>query len=198
LPVYWKYVYQNDVIFDCDFLPMISSSKVQLAALGLISLLLFSCKKDNQFPDTPQITFLAFDQVKDISGKDSSGVLRFTFTDGDGDIGLTPADTFPPYNKGSIYYFNFFISYYEKQNGNWVKIVVPGFPPGSDTLSNNSRMPYITPEGQNKALEGEIQMSLFTNNPFSPFDTIKYEVTIADRALNRSNQITTREIVLEK
>lgn len=177
---------------------MISCLKICLAALGLISLLMFSCKQDPQFPDTPQISFLAFDQVKDVSGKDSSGVLRLSFTDGDGDIGLTAADTFAPYNKGSVYYFNFFISYYEKQNGNWVKIVIPGFPPGSDTLSNNSRIPYLTPEGQNKALEGEIQMSLFTNNPFSPYDTIKYEVTIADRALNRSNQVSTREIVLVK
>ena len=177
---------------------MNSCSKVRLAALVMICFTLFSCKKDKQFSNTPAIAYLGFDQLKSGAGKDSSGILRLSFTDGDGDLGLTSADTFPPFDKSSQFYYNFFITYFEKQNGVWVKVVIPPFTPEGDTLTNNSRIPNLTPLGQNKSLEGEILMSLFTNNPFSTFDTIKYEVTIADRALNRSNQISTPPIILSK
>ncbi|HOY50055.1 MAG TPA: hypothetical protein PK281_11715, partial [Flavobacteriales bacterium] len=63
---------------------------------------------------------------------------------------------------------------------------------------NHSRIPYLTPDGQNKTLEGDLSMTLFTNNPFSVYDTIKYEVTVVDRALHRSNQIKTADIILSK
>jgi hypothetical protein len=174
------------------------ASKLLAAGLILTGLFANSCKKDNQFPNTPFIRFTAFEQIKDVSGKDSLGILKFYFTDGDGDLGLAPGDTLVPYNPGSVYYYNFFISYYEKQNGSWQKITLPPPFPGADTLSNNSRIPNLTPTGQNKTLEGDLEMQLFTNNPFSPFDTIRYEITMCDRALNRSNQITTPDIVLNK
>ena len=177
---------------------MFCRSNLNQLILILLSLLVFSCKKDKQFPKEPFIEFKEFSQILDINGKDSIGNLHVYFTDGDGDFGLSPADTFAPFNRGSVFYYNFFINYYEKQNGNWVRIVYPAITPGGDTLANHSRIPNLTPEGQNKTLEGDIYMSLFTNNPFSTFDTIRYEVTISDRALNRSNQIQTPEIILNK
>jgi hypothetical protein len=146
----------------------------------------------------PSLTFVAFDQIRNTAGKDSSGLLRLQFTDGDGDLGLSPADTFPPFNFGSIYYYNFFINYFEKQNGQWVKIVIPPLEPGGDTLTNNSRIPNLTPVGQNKVLQGDLNFEIFTNNPFSSFDTIKYEISIVDRAFNRSNMVSTEAIVLKK
>ena len=169
-----------------------------LAAAIPVLVALSGCVKDKQLSNTPAIRFVGFNQIKDKSGKDSSGVLILKFTDGDGDVGLSPADTFPPFNRGSLYYYNFFINYFEKQNGVWVKVVIPPFTPGGDTLNNNSRIPNLTPVGQNKTLEGELKMALFTNNPFVQWDTIKYEVSICDRALNRSNQISTPEIILTK
>ena len=33
--------------------------------------------------------------------------LLHIFTDGDGDIGLDQQDTFPPFDEGSLYYYNF-------------------------------------------------------------------------------------------
>lgn len=175
---------------------MLQKSKVH----KFIVLLLFfyGCKKQEQFSAIPSLTFVALDQLKDTSGKDSSGVLRLQFTDGDGDMGLSPSDTFPPFNYGSKFYYNFFINYFEKQNGEWVKIVLPPIEPGGDTLTNNSRIPDLTPVGQNKVLQGDLIFELFTNNPFSPYDTIKYDITITDRALNRSNMVTTGEIILVK
>jgi len=166
--------------------------------MAILIIVLYSCKKEEQFSTVPTIRFLRFEQLKDISGKDSSGVLHLHFTDGDGDVGLTPADTLAPFNRGSMFYYNFFINYFEKQNGTWVKVVAPPVTPGGDTLSNSSRIPDLTPIGQVKTLEGEIKMALFTNNPFVSWDTIRFDVTICDRALNRSNQVSTPEIILTK
>lgn len=164
----------------------------------LMIMFFYGCKKQEVVSPIPTLTFVGFDQIKNVSDKDSSGVLRLAFTDGDGDMGLSPSDTFPPFNYGSKFYFNFFINYFEKQNGEWIKIVLPPIEPGGDTLTNNSRIPDLTPVGQNKVLQGDLNFELFTNNPFSPYDTIKYEVTIVDRALNRSNMVSTGEIYLVK
>lgn len=161
-------------------------------------LMIFSCKKSQTFEDTPYIEYRKFEQLKNAEGKDSIGILHFYFRDGDGDLGLQARDTFPPFNKEGDHYYNFIISYFEKQQGEWVKIAPPPPFPGGDTVSNSSRIPYLTPEGQIKTLEGDLFMELFTNNPFSPYDTIKYEFSIEDRALNRSNQESTPEIVLNK
>ena len=166
-----------------------------LAACVLVS---SSCSDKAEFPATPFIQFTKFEQLKSVDGKDSVCILKLYFTDGDGDMGLGAADTLAPFNKGSLYYYNFFITYFEKQNGVWTKVVLPPPFPGADTLTNNSRIPNLTPTGQNKSLEGEISMQLFTNNPFSTFDTIRYDVRICDRELNMSNLVQTLEIILDK
>lgn len=177
---------------------MFRSVKLHQLLFILLCFAMISCKKDQQLSDEPVIEFREFVQNLSSSGKDSSGTLHLYFTDGDGDIGLGPADTFPPFDKNSLFYYNFYINYFEKQNGQWVRIVLPPVVPGGDTLSNHSRIPYLTPSGQNKTLEGDLFMSLFTNNPLSAYDTIRYDVTIVDRALHRSNQISTPEIILKK
>jgi hypothetical protein len=173
-------------------------ANVVFPLLAAVALLLGACSDKTEFSEVPFIRYTAFEQLKTISGKDSIGMLKLYFTDGDGDMGLNASDTLSPYNKGSLYYYNFFITYFEKQNGVWTKVVLPPPFPGADTLTNNSRIPNLTPTGQNKSLEGEISMQLFTNNPFSPYDTIRYEVRICDRALNMSNLVQTPEIVLVK
>jgi len=170
---------------------------IRLFIWGVLFLIL-SCRKDEQFSNTPQIRFDGFQKVQAQNGKDSAGIMKIYFTDGDGDVGLNPSDTLAPFNKGNLYYYNFFVSFFEKQNGEWVKVSFPPPFPGGDTLSNNARIPYLTPEGQNKTLEGTIEMGLFTGSPFSPYDTVKYQVSLCDRALNRSNQIETPEIILNK
>jgi hypothetical protein len=163
-----------------------------------VGLALFSCRKPQNFDSVPFIEYRNFEQLKSVNGKDSLGILHLYFRDGDGDFGLAPSDTFAPFNRGSEFYYNFFITYFEKQNGVWVKIS-PAVPlPGADTVSNSSRIPLLTPDGRIKTLEGDIFMELFTNNPFSLWDTIRYEASIVDRALNRSNQIQTLDIILTK
>ena len=67
---------------------MNKNSKVSLFVLFLLVVGFSSCLKRNDFPDEPQIEYLDFVKYQNTQGKDSIGVLKFKFTDGDGDIGL--------------------------------------------------------------------------------------------------------------
>ncbi len=147
-------------------------------------MLLATCRKPDKFPVVPAIEFLSLEPSEGDSGSDVR--LIFKFQDGDGDIGLDESDIQPPYDTSSIYYYNCFITYFEKQNGVFVEVELPS------TLNMRiPRLSYKTPE----SISGEIALDLFANNPFSPYDTIRYELFIVDRALNHSNTITTSEYV---
>ena len=154
----------------------------------LLSFFFFTaCKKPVVYPAIPAITLKDFTMFKSLTGTDSIGVLRLNFTDGDGDLGLHDADTLPPFDKNSKFYYNVFTKYYEKRNGVWVELTLP-FP-------DNFRIPFLTADGRSKAMKGEIIIQMPVN-PFAFYDTIKYDVWIADRALHESNVVTTNDIIL--
>lgn len=138
---------------------------------------LSSCLKKETASVIPFIEFKDF-----IANKDTAD-LYINFTDGDGDIGLTQNDTVAPNN------YNCFISYIEKQKGVWVKRVLP--------FDFNYRVPVINTSSKKKTIKGVIKISIkpYYYDPFSKFDTIKYEIYIVDKALNKSNVISTREII---
>lgn len=152
--------------------------------LGAVGLLLPACLRTEEFPPEPRITFKAFDLVGD------SASIVITFTDGDGDVGLNPGDTFPPYAPGTPNYSNLRLEYQELRNGSWTPVTFP--------QPLVYRVPNLTPTGQNKALEGEIAIALapFSLYHYDTFDTVRYKVQLLDRALNISNQVETTPIVL--
>jgi hypothetical protein len=156
----------------------------------LAILALSACKEEAKFPVEPYIEFVSFTKIQNAAGIDEKGVLKLYFTDGDGDIGLSHKDTESPFDTSSMYYYNFFISYFEKQKGIFKEIILP--------MTNNSRIPVINPSGKNRSVEGEIEMEIFINNPFSTYDTIRFECFIVDRALNHSNSVTTPDIIIRK
>ena len=157
--------------------------------LFLLSLTVFAaCKPESEYPDIPAIEYSAF------VAEGSKGKITINFTDGDGDMGLRESDTQPPYDTSSVYFNNCFIAYEEKVNGQWQT--------GLDQLGNpvefRYRIPYITPEGQNKALKGSIDIfiSPYYYNPSSVnSDTIRFRIKIVDRALNESNEVISEEII---
>lgn len=151
-------------------------SKVTFIALAF-ALGINSCKKEEKISPIPHIEF------KDFVATQDSAYLLLNFTDGDGDIGLGPGDT-----SGNFQY-NFFIRYFEKQRGNFVERTFN--PP------LNYRIPMLTQSGRSKSLTGEIRIAVtpFYYDFLSPYDTIKYEIYIKDRALNESNHVTTQEII---
>jgi hypothetical protein len=167
-------------------------TKLHYLFIFLLILSFFSCVKDKEFPIVPHVKFQDFKQWKNSSGNGDSAWFIFTFTDGDGDIGLGKADTLAPFDTSSVHYYNFFMDYFEKQNGNWIQ-VEPAIP-------FSYRIPRLEPQGRRKVLEGEVIVRIpFEYYDFtSPFDTIMYSAYIYDRALNKSNVIETPPFVVKK
>jgi hypothetical protein len=149
-----------------------------------------ACTKHETYSVIPEIEYKSFDKIPTSTGIDNKAYLTISFTDGDGDIGLNPEDTFPPYNANSPYYYNFIIDYYELQNDSFVKIDLP--------LTNNSRIPYVDANLAERGIKGEITIELFFNNIMSTSDSIRYEIYIFDRALHKSNVIMTPSIYVKK
>ena len=160
-----------------------------LMALFPFAFLFSSCMKKEVFPDIPQIAFQGFTTQFDTGIYAKRGFLAISFKDGNGDIGLRPNQKEPPFDTGSIYYYNYIIDYYEKQNGVFIKVALD--PP------YNARIPYLTPDDPNKAIKGIIVDTLLLN-PMPVYDTVKFKFFIYDRALNKSNVDSTPPIILKK
>jgi hypothetical protein len=147
------------------------------------------CMKKQSYPDTPQIGLNSFTLIFDSAAYAKQGVLSVSFTDGNGDIGLSEGDTLSPYERTGPYYYNFVISYFEKQNGIFKPI--PLTPPFS------GRIPILSPGDPGKAIKGDIVDTLLMN-PMPVYDTVKFEVFLYDRALHKSNTLSTPEIILRR
>lgn len=160
--------------------------------------LISSCKKKEEYPVVPRIDFMDFTKWAD-RGIDTAVTMKVSFTDGDGDIGL-PDDTLPPYNPHGRYYYNFIISYMEKKSGQWkYYLVYNNTTLQYDTVNYNSRIPWLTPDGGNKAIKGEIELQMKILRPVvSNYDTIRFDAFIYDRSLNKSNIIRTPELIMKR
>jgi len=165
--------------------------------IGIVSFFFSSCLKPVTYPVEPEITFTDFVASGD------SGLLSFSFTDGDGDIGLTDNDTLDPYTPGTYFYYNLYLEYYEMMDGEWVQGTADpngnNFPT-ADSIVFAYRIENITPTGQNKALKGDVDILLepsYYNHNSNHSDSIKYKITFIDRALNISNTIETPLILTE-
>jgi hypothetical protein len=155
-----------------------------------VSVSLFaSCKKAIEYPVEPILTFKSIGVSKDANGYNTKVLVDISFTDGDGDIGYYPRESgkndwiFD--DPSSQYYNNFIVKTYIRRAGTWAV----------DTTNVSARLPYMTPEGANKALKGDILREL-TLPPQLFNDTMKYDIFIWDRALHKSNTVTTPEIIV--
>jgi hypothetical protein len=150
---------------------------------------LSGCVKEENYPNEPQIKFVSYTNVFEGGQYAVKGILEISFTDGDGDIGLNPGEDYYPYDTGGPYYYNYVITYFEKQNG--VFKLIDLNPPFS------IRIPVLNKEFPGKPIKGIISDTLELD-PRPLFDTIKLEAFIYDRKLNKSNVISTPEIILRK
>jgi len=158
--------------------------RTKISLIVIIStLILSSCLKPEEYPLEPIITYERFNVMND------SATLVVSFTDGDGNIGLMQSDTSGDFSPNNFFHHNFFIEYYEKDDAlGWVR----GKTLAGDDIDFLYRIPYLTPNGNNKALKGEIEVTIEPTyyNPFSSqSDTIKYKIYLTDRNLNVSNVV---------
>lgn len=130
------------------------------------------------------------------NGYDSFVEVDLHFSDEDGDIGLTEKDSMYPFGLGDPGFYNLFVYYQHKIGGIWVYPKNPLLGP-NDTLVLHERLTNITPTGRHKAIHGDIQLII----PARPYqyrgDSVRFEIQLIDRALQRSNVILTPSIFLQ-
>lgn len=170
-----------------------------ISLLLVLLMITLACLKREEYPIEPYIEFEDFIQMPGLDGG-NKGLLVFSFTDGDGDIGLAPEDTLPPFHREGDYYYNLFIFYKYVDNNDVHRIEIP------DTIfSPHIRLPVITPSGKNKAIRGEIEAEIFmpvfkdyvSYTPVAQGDTIVIDFYILDRAHHKSNTVRTPYIIVQ-
>jgi len=186
---------------------MFRTLRAGLLSLLVGSLAVSSCIDRPDFPDTPEIQFknLQVQRVDTTIGVFDRVTITISFKDGDGDLGLSPDDTMPPYqefippgttNRNPNYY-NYFIQPQRKEGGVFVDVVNP--PPFGFVGEYNSRFPRLEPNSEKAApLQGDLRFRIRFDlgAPFQPGDEVRFLVSIKDRALNQSNAITTSSFIV--
>tara|TARA_B100000768_G_C11279989_1_gene377991 strand:+ start:3092 stop:3604 length:513 start_codon:yes stop_codon:yes gene_type:complete len=165
--------------------------KFQIAAFAIGSaaaLGLQSCLPEPNLPDNPLIEFHSFD-LNATGGRE----LIIGFTDGDGDIGLAQWDTLAPdFCSTCEYHYNLKCEYQELQDGNWVEF---NLDPEAGQIPFYYRVPPAIPTGDNPALNGTIAIAMNSWTLISPYDSIRFRITLFDRSLNESNEAFTNVVL---
>jgi len=175
-----------------------------IIGLLLMALAVYSCQKPVEYPIEPKIEYQGFTYLINADSTFSGeGIVSFSYTDGDGDLGLDDSDTLPPFGFHDTHYYNMVIDYMKCVNGEFVKTPllsphVPNSPADTlvlyDTVTFNARFKRLRDSEEPKAISGTMEYKLTVQNPFSPNDTVKFEIRIFDRALHESNVIQTDPI----
>ena len=175
-----------------------------LIGLLFMVLAMFSCQKPVEYPIEPRIEYQGFTYLFNTDSTFSGeGIVSFSYTDGDGDLGLDNGDTLPPFGFHGTYYYNMVVDYLKSVNGVFVKtpLLSPHVPTNPadtlvlfDTVTFNARFKRLRDSEEPKAISGTMDYKLTVQNPFSPNDTVKFEIRILDRALHESNVIQTDAI----
>ncbi|GAB4133199.1 MAG: hypothetical protein Fur0041_05230 [Bacteroidia bacterium] len=153
---------------------------LRILGLGaILSVFAFSCKPEPVFPDEPILTFKEYIQ------NDVSDTLKvvFSFTDGDGDIGVSPTA-----NDSNMV----LVLYYKAPDGNFYVIDDPNTANPSDSVFYTYRIPKLA-SGQ-KGLEGDIYLTM--NKAFIPYDTLQFTAFLLDQSDHKSNVVRTPEVEL--
>lgn len=158
-------------------------------------LLFFSCNPDSVSSEIPEISFGSVTVYKNITQKDSMVVLSINYKDGDGDIGLSESDSFPPFNYKNVGFYNLLVSYKVRKKSVWQKILIPG---SEDTLNFDQRFQRLNPNDKKRTVSGNMELRI----PASPYpgilpDSIKLSFQMLDRKMHKSAIVESTEIKLK-
>ena len=182
------------------FLPPKTKVMKHRNLIGLLFLVLaaISCQKPVEYPFEPRIEYQGFTYLFNADSTFSGeGIISFSYTDGDGDLGLDDSDTVPPFGPNDAHYYNMVVDYLKCVNGEFVKIPLLSWNVQTqtyDTVTFSARFKRLRDSEEPKAISGTMDYTLPVQNPLSPNDTIKFEIRIIDRALHESNVIQTEPI----
>lgn len=145
-----------------------------------------ACEAPKVFPDTPEVSFKSVsleNAVDSLQNQVKRVKLTIHVADGDGDIGIIDdyGNIYPTFiNMDSV---DLYIDLLQKVDGVFEKVNL-FFP-------YNYATPYLEPQGQNKTLIVDLEVSFDITEQY---DTIKYSFYIYDRALHKSNVAESPEI----
>jgi len=158
--------------------------RLKIILILILAVLLPGCPDVQQLPDIPYVEFKDFtleESVDNLGNEIIAGELLFFFQDGDGDVGLNEPDTIFP---GDSSQYNLFLTMFKKENQEYIEVDVKA--------PLYYRIPFIEREGQNKTLQGEIEVTF--EYLTIDYDTIRYTFYIVDREEHKSNTDTTFDI----
>ncbi len=169
---------------------MIRKYLILLVSASILCLFLIKCRKPNAISSIPHLTYLGYSKIQYMNfPTDSLIYLKFEFEDGDGNIGLNLTDTASPFRIGERYYYNIFAEYLVGKNGVYSYLIN-----GADTVNYNDRISNLQPDTRNKSINGTITLKLESIIGAIIPDSIKLNIFLVDRALNKSNTISTGAI----
>jgi len=173
------------------------------ASLLLAGATVSSCLTAPDYPDTPSIEFekITSQRVTDSSGTYDRVKITVSYRDGDGDLGLntgdnTDPDYQPPYqylnpdNTLNKFYDNYFLQAQRRNTAGTFEDL---------SFNYNSRFPRLMPEDRNEPKRGDLSfdLNLIQGAPFFSGDVVRFRLSIADRALNESNEVFTDPITIQ-
>ncbi|WP_345111967.1 hypothetical protein [Hymenobacter algoricola] len=180
------------------------------AAVVLSTFALSSCLNTPNFPSTPSIEFkeIKVTRVDDgITTAFDHVVITVNFKDGEGDLGLNESDKTPnsPYAKTlpdgtpNRNYNNYFlVPYFEVSPGRFEPVVFQN----ADNIYISTYPPLDPPGGKAAPLKGDLTFTtdILVDGSFTPIksgQTIRFELSIMDRALNESNKVVTSSYLVQ-
>ncbi|MBW3131182.1 hypothetical protein [Hymenobacter profundi] len=159
-----------------------------------------SCLTAPDYPDTPSIEFenIRSERVVADIGNYDTVTVTVSFRDGDGDLGLDNSETNAPYNLNDAsgqpnkFYNNYFFQPQILRDGTFVDFNFTG------SFRYDSRFPRIPPIDRNEPKRGNLSFGLqIFQGTFPAGSQVRFKVSIADRALNVSNEVITDPITIQ-
>ncbi len=160
----------------------------------ILAFTLYSCVKPPTYSVIPQIAFVSVSSSNIING--FSDTITFSFTDGDGDIGVNASDS----NTSDSVCCGI-------QHGDSSCLRLPQFDvfliDGRDSCITAFASANVQPAGKYKAISGTIQViagayntKCFGGCPCSLNDTVTYGIILRDMAGHLSNTVHTTPIAV--
>lgn len=171
----------------CVFYSSMRCPSLYFLCTATLLILISSCVTAPDFPDEPVITFTGLSRTMMDQGalNQDSIVIFFSFTDGDGDLGI-------PEEERSSNNFDLFVI--DTRTGN---------------IQDKFALPYVPPKGASNGISGNARVVVFSTcciyedgsstcepNEEEPTDSIVYEIYVIDRSGNESNRILTSPITI--
>ena len=195
--------------------PRFTFSRLLTGLLLVGSTLGINACDDVNYSDEPEISPNRVDysvlretnEEGNVTGEYDQFNIVINYQDGDGDLGLNTDDTNPPFQElnsnGTANKFNknYFIDIYTQaaSSSTWEKRTFP--------FTYNSRFPRLS-DDRKEPIRGQIEfgapsqggtpsLRFSRGSTFTSGTKVRFEISIADRALHVSNTITTEPVTIQ-